>query len=94
VGHLGEFQDALLLRAGTDHYARPQRNLGIEGEVRWVVPPLSVPEQGRRTPSSEELEAYESMRLFVELPIGSRGLISNNNVRKSWNAVATYLAIL
>jgi predicted ATPase/DNA-binding CsgD family transcriptional regulator len=39
--------------------------LGVEGEVRWVVPPLSVPEpQG--TPSSEELEAYESVRLFGE----------------------------
>jgi predicted ATPase/DNA-binding CsgD family transcriptional regulator len=39
--------------------------LGVEGEVRWVVPPLSVPEpQG--TSSSGELEAYESVRLFGE----------------------------
>ena len=28
VGHLGESQDALLLCAGTNHYARPQRNPG------------------------------------------------------------------
>jgi predicted ATPase/DNA-binding CsgD family transcriptional regulator len=39
--------------------------IGVEGEVRWLVPPLSVPEpQG--TPSSEELGAYESVRLFGE----------------------------
>ena len=45
--------------------ATSREALGVEGEVRWLVPPLSVPEpQG--TPSSEELEAYESVRLFVE----------------------------
>jgi predicted ATPase/DNA-binding CsgD family transcriptional regulator len=39
--------------------------LGVEGEVRWAVPPLSVPEpQGSL--SLGELEAYESTRLFVE----------------------------
>ena len=37
--------------------------LGVEGEARWLVPLLSVP-QG--TPSSEQLEDYESVRLFVE----------------------------
>ena len=45
--------------------ATSREALGIEGEVRWLVPPLSVPEpQG--TPSSEELEGYESVRLFAE----------------------------
>jgi non-specific serine/threonine protein kinase len=45
--------------------ATSREGLGVEGEIRWVVPPLSVPEtQG--TPSLEELEAYESVRLFVE----------------------------
>jgi predicted ATPase len=39
--------------------------LGVEGEARWLVPPLSLPEPWR-TPSSEELEGYESVRLFVE----------------------------
>jgi non-specific serine/threonine protein kinase len=39
--------------------------LHVEGELRWPVPPLSVP-QGDCTPSPEELEAYESARLFVE----------------------------
>jgi predicted ATPase/DNA-binding CsgD family transcriptional regulator/Tfp pilus assembly protein PilF len=46
--------------------ATSREGLGVEGEIRWVVPSLSVPEQGRRTLSSEELEAYESVRLFVE----------------------------
>jgi predicted ATPase/DNA-binding CsgD family transcriptional regulator len=45
--------------------ATSREAIGVEGEVRWLVPPLSVPEQGR-TPSSEELEGYESVRLFVE----------------------------
>jgi predicted ATPase len=39
--------------------------LGVEGEIRWVVPPLSVPEP-HGTPSSEELGGYESVRLFGE----------------------------
>jgi len=46
--------------------ATSREGLGVEGEIRWVVPSLSVPEQGRRTLSSQELEAYESVRLFVE----------------------------
>jgi predicted ATPase len=45
--------------------ATSREGLGVEGEMRRPVPPLSVPEpQG--APSSEELEAYESVRLFVE----------------------------
>ncbi|MDQ3566795.1 MAG: AAA family ATPase, partial [Actinomycetota bacterium] len=45
--------------------ATSREALGVEGEARWLVPPLSAPEpQG--TPSSEELEGYESVRLFVE----------------------------
>jgi predicted ATPase/DNA-binding CsgD family transcriptional regulator/Tfp pilus assembly protein PilF len=39
--------------------------LGVEGEARWLVPPLSVPEP-QDTPSSGQLEGYESVRLFVE----------------------------
>ena len=45
--------------------ATSREALGVEGEARWPVPPLAVPERGR-TPSSEELEGYESVRLFVE----------------------------
>jgi predicted ATPase/DNA-binding CsgD family transcriptional regulator/Tfp pilus assembly protein PilF len=45
--------------------ATSREGLGVEGEIRWVVPSLSMPEtQG--TPSPEELESYESVRLFVE----------------------------
>ena len=45
--------------------ATSREALGVEGEIRWLVPPLSVPEMGR-TPTLEELEGYESVRLFVE----------------------------
>ena len=45
--------------------ATSREGLGVEGEIRWPVPPLSVPEpQG--VPSSEELEAWGSVRLFLE----------------------------
>jgi predicted ATPase/DNA-binding SARP family transcriptional activator len=51
--------------------ATSREALDVIGEVRWIVPPLSVPEpQG--TPSSEDsssfegLEGYESVRLFIE----------------------------
>jgi predicted ATPase/DNA-binding CsgD family transcriptional regulator len=43
--------------------ATSREAIGVEGEVRWLVPPLSVPANGS---SSEELEGYESVRLFVE----------------------------
>src|SRR5918995_3786127 len=45
--------------------ATSREALGVEGELRWLVPPLSMPERGRK-PSSEQLEGYESVRLFVE----------------------------
>ena len=57
--------------------------LGVEGEARWLVPPLSAPEpQG--TPASEELEGYESVRLFVERARGRDPAFS----LKPHNAVA------
>src|SRR4051812_18284426 len=46
--------------------ATSREGLGVEGEIRWVVPPLSAPEPQGTTPSLEELEAYGSVRLFVE----------------------------
>ena len=42
--------------------ATSREAIGVEGETRWLVPPLSVPDP-RRGPSSEE---SESVRLFVE----------------------------
>lgn len=45
--------------------ATSREALGVQGEIRWPVPPLSAPKlQG--TPSSEKLAGYESVRLFVE----------------------------
>jgi predicted ATPase len=37
--------------------------LGVEGEVRYVVPPLSLPKQN---PSFAELSQSEAIKLFVE----------------------------
>jgi non-specific serine/threonine protein kinase len=45
--------------------ATSREALGIEGEVKWPVVPLSVPEQ-ERTSTSEELEGYEATQLFVQ----------------------------
>jgi non-specific serine/threonine protein kinase len=39
--------------------------LGIAGETTWLVSSLSVPDP-RQRPTAEELERYESVRLFVE----------------------------
>ena len=58
--------------------ATSREGLGVEGEVRWLVPPLSMPEtQG--TPSSEELESCESVRLFVERARGRDPSLSPKN---------------
>ena len=45
--------------------ATSREALGVEGEARWLVPPLCVPDP-QDTPSSGQLEDYESVRLFVE----------------------------
>jgi predicted ATPase len=45
--------------------ATSREALGVEGEIRWAVPPLSVPDRVRMPPL-EELEAYGSVRLFLE----------------------------
>jgi non-specific serine/threonine protein kinase len=63
---VAEFADSLLDSCpGVRILATSREALGVEGETRWLVPPLSVPERGR-TPTREELEGYESVRLFVE----------------------------
>jgi non-specific serine/threonine protein kinase len=45
--------------------ATSREAMGVDGEMRWLVPPLSVPKP-HATPYSEELVSYESVRLFVE----------------------------
>jgi predicted ATPase/DNA-binding SARP family transcriptional activator/DNA-binding CsgD family transcriptional regulator len=45
--------------------ATSREGLGIAGEMKWLVSSLSVPDP-RQQPTAEELERYESVRLFVE----------------------------
>jgi predicted ATPase len=45
--------------------ATSREALGVAGEVRWSVPTLSAPER-QGTPSPEEREGYESVRLFID----------------------------
>jgi predicted ATPase/DNA-binding SARP family transcriptional activator/DNA-binding CsgD family transcriptional regulator len=45
--------------------ATSRERLDTAGEVNWVVPSLTVPVV-RRPSTSQELEAYESVRLFLE----------------------------
>jgi predicted ATPase/DNA-binding CsgD family transcriptional regulator/Tfp pilus assembly protein PilF len=45
--------------------ATSREALGVEGEVRWPVPPLSAPDPQRST-TVGELERSESARLFLE----------------------------
>jgi predicted ATPase/DNA-binding CsgD family transcriptional regulator len=44
--------------------ATSREGLGVEGEVRWPVPPLNAPDP-HRSPTIEELEGSESARLFL-----------------------------
>jgi predicted ATPase/DNA-binding SARP family transcriptional activator/DNA-binding CsgD family transcriptional regulator len=63
VAHLAE----LLLRscARLRILATSREILGVQGEVSWQVPPMSGPDLAHRT-AAEELEEYESVRLFVQ----------------------------
>ncbi|MDQ4129228.1 MAG: hypothetical protein M3151_14990, partial [Actinomycetota bacterium] len=45
--------------------ATSREPMNVEGEVNWLVHPLSVPEESQQ-PAFEELARYESVRLFVE----------------------------
>jgi predicted ATPase/DNA-binding SARP family transcriptional activator/DNA-binding CsgD family transcriptional regulator len=45
--------------------ATSRERLGVTGELTWLVPPLSVPGAGD-TLTVEELEGYESARLFAD----------------------------
>jgi non-specific serine/threonine protein kinase len=46
--------------------ATSRETLNTAGEVNWVVPSLTVPHSGQHAYTPQELEAYESVRLFVE----------------------------
>jgi predicted ATPase/DNA-binding SARP family transcriptional activator/DNA-binding CsgD family transcriptional regulator len=45
--------------------ATSRETLSAAGEVAWVVPPLTVPDPGQAS-TTEKLEGYESVRLFME----------------------------
>jgi predicted ATPase/DNA-binding SARP family transcriptional activator/DNA-binding CsgD family transcriptional regulator len=45
--------------------ATSREPLGVRGELSWLVPSLSVPEE-QRSPTVDELEGYESARLFTD----------------------------
>jgi predicted ATPase/DNA-binding SARP family transcriptional activator/DNA-binding CsgD family transcriptional regulator len=63
VAPLAEF----LLRScpGLRILATSRENLGVAGEVFWQAPPLSGPDPTHSN-TTEELEGYESVRLFVQ----------------------------
>ncbi len=57
--------DSLLDSCPRVHILATSREaLGVEGEVRWPVPPLSAPDP-QYSPTVEELERSESARLFL-----------------------------
>ncbi len=87
VGATARLVDRLLDSCpGVRILATSREALGVEGEIRWLVPPLSAPEpQG--TPSSEQLEAYESVRLFVERAGGREPSFSLGPHNAAWVAV-------
>jgi predicted ATPase/DNA-binding SARP family transcriptional activator len=45
--------------------ATSREPLGVRGELSWLVPPLSAP-GSQQSPTVEELESYESARLFAD----------------------------
>jgi predicted ATPase/DNA-binding SARP family transcriptional activator/DNA-binding CsgD family transcriptional regulator len=45
--------------------ATSREALGVAGEAKWLVPPLSLPDS-RQTPTVENVARFESVRLFVE----------------------------
>jgi predicted ATPase/DNA-binding CsgD family transcriptional regulator len=46
--------------------ATSRETLRVAGEVNWVVPSLTVPYSRQEAYTPQELESYESVRLFVE----------------------------
>ncbi len=79
LGAVARLVDALLDSCPRVRILATSREaLGVEGESRWLVPPLSAPEPQEGTPSSEELEGFESVRLFVERARGRDPAFSLN----------------
>ncbi len=51
--------------------ATSREGLGVPGEILWRVPSLTVPEDIRHLPPSEELVLYDAVRLFVDRAVAS-----------------------
>ena len=51
--------------------ATSREGLGVPGESLWRVPSLSMPEDIRHLPPSEELVLYEAVRLFVDRAVAT-----------------------
>jgi predicted ATPase/DNA-binding SARP family transcriptional activator/DNA-binding CsgD family transcriptional regulator len=67
VGAVVGLVDALLDSCpGLRVLATSRETLSAAGEVAWVVPSLTVPYSRQEAYTRQELEGYESMRLFVE----------------------------
>jgi predicted ATPase/DNA-binding SARP family transcriptional activator/DNA-binding CsgD family transcriptional regulator len=66
VAAVAQLVDVLLDSCpGVRVLATSREVLGIAGETTWLVSSLSVPDP-RQRPTTEELERYESVRLFAE----------------------------
>ncbi len=48
-----------------------REELGVPGEALWRVPSLSLPEDIRHLPRSEELVLYDAVRLFVDRAVAT-----------------------
>jgi predicted ATPase/DNA-binding SARP family transcriptional activator/DNA-binding CsgD family transcriptional regulator len=46
--------------------ATSRETLNVADEVNWVVPSLTVPDSRQKASTAEQLEGYESVRLFIE----------------------------
>jgi predicted ATPase/DNA-binding CsgD family transcriptional regulator len=65
IGACAALVDALLeCCPGLKVLTTSRESLCLKGEVSWLVPPLSVPEEGAQ--SSEDLPRNEAVRLFAE----------------------------
>ena len=51
--------------------ATSREGLGVPGETLWQVPSLSVPEDIRQLPPSNELVLYDAVRLFVDRAVAT-----------------------
>ena len=71
--------DAMLRTCpGVAVLATSREALGVEGEVTWKVPPLTLPAKGAPCPL-ESLGSYDAVRLFVDRAVKARPNFAVNN---------------